>query len=61
MKITGHKTRDVFDRYNITDERDIADAAKKIEAAASAHSLFIVEPENDTFTGKEKAASVYNQ
>ncbi len=33
MKITGHKTRAVFDRYIITSERDLADAARKIESS----------------------------
>jgi integrase len=32
MQLTGHKTRDIFERYNIVSEGDLADAAVKLES-----------------------------
>jgi integrase len=35
MQMTGHKTRSVFERYNITSPGDLRDAARRLDAVAS--------------------------
>src|SRR5271154_2102176 len=35
MQLTGHKTRAVFERYNIVSEGDLTDAARRIDAAGT--------------------------
>jgi hypothetical protein len=36
MKISAHKTRDVFDRYHIVDTEDVVDAMRRVQGATPA-------------------------
>ena len=35
MQLTGHRTRAVFERYNITSPHDLHEAAQRLDAYAS--------------------------
>jgi len=39
MAISGHKTRNIFDHYNISSERDIKDALRKSHAYKVSQTL----------------------
>jgi len=51
MTISGHKTRSVFERYNIVSHSDIAEAARRVEA----------KQELDAVALKKSAASDFGQ
>lgn len=50
MRISGHKTRSVFDRYNIVDEADLAEAALKVEQGGKAELARVADLHENGFT-----------
>jgi len=39
MSISGHKTRDVFDRYHIVDTEDVVEAMRRVQQIAPTTNL----------------------
>lgn len=62
MKITGHKTRAVFDRYNITSQDDIREAMQRQESYLSQGSVTktVTMAENQSMNQVEKHGQVVN-
>src|SRR5262245_44981782 len=66
MRISGHKTRSVFERYNIVSERDLHEAARKLEnymaertKAQLGHTLGTPQ-HNSRKTARGKSANLLN-
>lgn len=51
MKISGHKTRSVFDRYNVTDENDLQYACESVSKLHEAKKEGIKQAQLGTVTG----------
>jgi hypothetical protein len=39
MSISGHKTRDVFDRYHIVDTEDVVEAMRRVQQTTPSTNL----------------------
>jgi hypothetical protein len=63
MRISGHKTRSVFERYNIVSERDLHEAARKLEtyvaergkADQRGHTLGTLQDNSESASGEDAA------
>jgi integrase len=64
MRISGHKTRSIFDRYNIANETGLADAATRIEQGSirePGHTSGTVDQASQTEAVQTEPEHQYNQ
>jgi len=54
-QMTGHKTRSVFERYNIVSECDLVNAAKKLNAMQPVRPTVRLKPDTTTTTASKSA------
>lgn len=52
MMITGHKTRDVFDRYNIVSAGAVEEAARRVDERVAARMVTKTVTIGDTVTSR---------
>ena len=60
MKISGHKTRSVFDRYNIINEQNLKDASERLATRYEEHREAIQQAVNGLNTGIISISSYRN-
>lgn len=61
MKMTGHQTRAVFDRYDIVSPGDLKDAAKKLDATATIPPIMATPLQTRESTGDGEAVKIAAQ
>jgi len=61
MAISGHRTRSVFDRYNIDNDRDLREAARRLEEyLKDGHNLGTIPPSDKTPAQNQNPVSLLN-